>query len=325
MSCAIAIRPNLLPVAAALGGGFAAVAAGLSSGRAPWKRLWRFVAGSLPGPLVIAALNAYLYKSPLTSGYGSLNELYAVANVWPNVARYWSWLVEVETPLILLAPLAFLVLLGVERGAAPRDSWSPRLIAIVGMSMATILVVAYLFYFQFNDFSYLRFLLPAFPVLLVLGAWLVWFAAERLAPRARPWVATSISILLVAAAVRADARLDILERCRGLERYRTAGEHIAKHLPQNAVVFSMEHSGSVRYYGNRVTVRYDMIAPHELDAAIDGLRRSGFRPYLLLEAWEEPKFRQQFSGRSRFANLDWPPLEDFSREQIRLYELLDRP
>ena len=58
---------------------------------------------------------------------------------------------------------------------------------------------------------------------------------------------------------------------------------------------------------------------------IDVLRRSGYEPYLLLEDWEMPLFRDYVSGASQYAELDWPPTidnQDISR--VGVYRLSDR-
>lgn len=40
-----------------------------------------------------------------------------------------------------------------------------------------------------------------------------------------------------------------------------------------------------------IAVRYDLLAPANLDQVIDDLRRLGYQPYFLLDDWEEPMFR----------------------------------
>ena len=53
--------------------------------------------------------------------------------------------------------------------------------------------------------------------------------------------------------------------------------------------------------------------------------RSGYEPYLLLEAWEIPLFRQQFGGASQYADLDWPPAIEYQDiSQVGVYRFADR-
>ena len=68
-----------------------------------------FALGVLPAILLIAFLNDRLYGSPLSSGYGTLNDLYAWSHVGPNVRRYFAWLVFAQTPFALAGLAALLV------------------------------------------------------------------------------------------------------------------------------------------------------------------------------------------------------------------------
>jgi hypothetical protein len=56
----------------------------------------------------------------------------------------------------------------------------------------------------------------------------------------------------------------------GEARYRTAAEFI-RSLPSNAVIISNLHSGSVRYYASRLTLRYEWIGD---DGEIEAFRRT---------------------------------------------------
>src|SRR5207342_3205794 len=65
-----------------------------------------FLLAAAPGIVVMAWLNAARYGSPLASGYGSTDALFSLAHVGPNLARYPRWLLETETPFVVLALLA---------------------------------------------------------------------------------------------------------------------------------------------------------------------------------------------------------------------------
>jgi len=87
----------------------------------------------------------------------------------------------------------------------------------------------------------------------------------------------------------------------------------------------MIQSGSVRLYGGRLTVRWDIVEPTRLDETLDLLQRSGYEPYLLLEDWELPLFRKRFGGASQFGDVDWPPAlayKDIS--YVAVYRFADR-
>ena len=79
-SLAILIRPNLLPLAAVLAGWTA-----FSSQR---SRLVAFALATLPGCVIVAALNNRLFGSPLTSGYGELSALFSAGNIDDTISSY---------------------------------------------------------------------------------------------------------------------------------------------------------------------------------------------------------------------------------------------
>ena len=106
-------------------------------------------------------------------------------------------------------------------------------------------------------------------------------------------------------------------------RFRDAGRYVAVKLPERAVVLSVWQSGSVRYYGGRLSVLFDQIEPEWLDRAVAFLEREGRPPYILLEAWEEPAFRARFERHSEYGALDWPPMAQIGTE-VRLYNPADR-
>jgi hypothetical protein len=76
------------------------------------------------------------------------------------------------------------------------------------------------------------------------------------------------------------------------------GRDLRELTPDGSVLFSMFHSGTARYYGNRMTVRYDWLPEDALDSAVDILSTRGVRSYFLLESWEIELARQRFGAHS---------------------------
>ena len=58
--------------------------------------------------------------------------------------------------------------------------------------------------------------------------------------------------------------------------------------------------------------------PASLDSAVAWLAAQGREPFILLERWEEPLFRERFGAHSALGNLDWPPRFEIDR-QVRIY------
>jgi hypothetical protein len=80
------------------------------------------------------------------------------------------------------------------------------------------------------------------------------------------------------------------------QRYRLAGEWINVNTPQNSVVLANQHSGSLRWYGKRQTLRWDFIDPQQLKTVVEELQAHGATVYAALEGHEVAMFDQRFAG-----------------------------
>jgi hypothetical protein len=316
-SAALLTRPNLVLVAAV---------AGLFSGllmRDPTRRErmrgWlAFLIGCLPGALTVAILHTSLYGSPLMSGYGSMGYLYSTANAWPNLLRYPRWLIAHQTPLVLIAlasPLA------AWRAASPRDA--TKLCLLIACFAA--LFASYLFYypFGFQDWTYLRFLLPGLPSVLVLALTVLQaFTAQRPA-WVRPLVlALAIGITSIAT-LRTAVAHDVFSVERRERRYRDVARFVRDTLPPRVVLVSMQESGSLRHYTGQLALRWDLLGSDWLDRAVQTLADEGYEPIFVLESSEEPEFRKRFAG--ALGRLDWPPAARYRGPvPVNLYKPADR-
>ena len=300
-SAAILMRPNLLPMGVVLGLSFLPRIAGAAT----------FAAASAPGCIAIALIQQMFYGSPLRSGYGTLEGLFALDHVAPNAARYFTWMSASHTPVWLLALAAPFLL--------------PRRLSALLMSLAAVNVLCYLPYAVFNDWWYLRFLLPGIAMVIVLmvatfEAIVVRFA--RVGPRKAAPCTAVFAIVLSLLFIREARARSVFDLPRLEARYGRAGAYVAEHLPPNALVITSWESGSVRFYGHRTTLVWDVLDPAWLDRAIAFTRMRGLEPYLLFERWEEPIFRQRFAG-SDIGKLDWPPAAEIAG-QVRIYRPDDR-
>jgi len=304
VSAAVLTRPNLVPLAIVL-------VAVVGANRPRLPRLALFAAGSIPGCLIVGALNAHLYDSPLESGYGPVRPLYAWDRWRENLGRYTEWLIELNSPGLLLAFLAPLV--------------TRVRFALAMLAFFILLLACYLFYIVYDTWPFLRFLLPAFPLLFVLASAVIVRGLERLPVELRSAAVFLLCVLLpIWYVVKADS-ISVFHIQRAEHRYPAVGKEIGRTLPANAIVLSRIQSGSVRLYGNRLTARWDIIEPARFDETIDALRGRGYELYLLVEDSEMPIFRKSFGGASQYGDLDWPPtLEYKDISQVGVYRLADR-
>jgi hypothetical protein len=155
----------------------------------------------------------------------------------------------------------------------------------------------------FDAWWYLRFLLPAYPVLAVATCMTVAAVAGRLR-LAGPVLATALVGGAVAFGLYYSADFEAL----GEYRFPIMGAYVRDRLPHDAVVFSMMHGGSTMLYSGRPIVRWDFTDRARLDEAISAVESAGYHPYAVLDDWEVKSFRDLFAGRSQRGALDWPPL-----------------
>ena len=108
-SVAVLIRPNLAPVAGALVLIYLLPMRREQLRRSAMWQLTAFIAALVPGVIAVALLNAQLYGSPLSSGYGHWSELFVLSRVPTNLRLYLSWFVESHTLLALSGVFALFV------------------------------------------------------------------------------------------------------------------------------------------------------------------------------------------------------------------------
>lgn len=305
-AAAILVRPNLAPLAAM------PVLLLAMTGESRIRRVLLFGFAAAPAALVIAGLNWYWYGSPLTSGYGGLNALYSTRFIWPNLQHYWEWLIDAQTPLILLAFAAPFVL-------RPSREEKYRVVLLTVVYPIAVLGM-YLFYLVFDSWWYLRFLLPAFPVLFAsLGAILV--ESVRQSHR------RTTAILLVAALTTSMAFQEWKYAqqkgaFRSEDRFARAVD-FANSLPQNTVLVSLGHSGTLHFYTGRDVLRWDLLLGSELDGALGYLRGLGHPVYFIGDPFEATEFQRQFSGQHTLDDFERRRVPDFNQEYVA-YDLSAR-
>lgn len=302
IACAVAvlIRPNLAPLAAiplfAIG----------------WH-LRRLMAFSIPVALaavVLMWLQWQWYGSPLRSGYGTADELFAVANIADNASRYLAWLMT-TSPFLLIAPVGIAL--------AWRQPPTRPLCAF-----AALVVVAYLVYAVFDVWSYLRFLLPALAVAAVFAGLAVGALLQRLPVSWRAAAVTVVVLGLVAQGVSQARALDTFRLAGQQRRVAQAADYLSSTLAADAVVVAGEQSGALRYYTGRSILRWDAAAPDAMAAALTALQAAKRPVVIALDAWEREPFRARF-GALPAVSLEWPPaFEAGTSHRTQVWLLSDR-
>jgi len=309
----VLIRPNLAPLAIPL----VAFLLATTQGAERWRRAALFCAVIVPAAIAIAALNASWYGSPFLSGYGNPRDLYAMANIGPNLRNYLQWLWQSQSPFILVVALSLIVLV--------RPSPQRQAVALA-WSVCVVTLLCYVSYERYEQWWFLRFLVPGLGVFFAVVAVSLRVVAIRVP---RPWggiVARAIAALLLWHAASYAAAQGMFGPFKASEhKYADAGAFVARQLPADAVVFAMQHSGSIRYYGGRQTLRYDLLDRAWAPRAPAEIERIGLHPYLAIEDGELDDVRTAF-GVPRDRPLPWPVVARMTASGgFSVYDLAAQP
>ena len=77
------------------------------------------------------------------------------------------------------------------------------------------------------------------------------------------------------------------------------------------MIIAAQHSGSLRYYAGRLTLRWDTGDVAWLDRTVEWLAAHGHHPYFVLEPQEIVQLRARYGPSNASARLDWTPLVSF--------------
>jgi 4-amino-4-deoxy-L-arabinose transferase-like glycosyltransferase len=277
-------------------------------------RLVGFSLGVIASAAFIAIMNARLYGSPLRSGYGDLGPLFSASNVGINAHRYLSWLVASQTPLIVIG-LAAVVWPARQIWPEVRD----RTIFWVAGACVVGLWIFYLFYLPFDEWWFLRFLLISWPFIM-LGLAAVIVAVARWSPVGL--IVCTVLVVLLGIREFNDSRIrGAFGLWRSDREFVAAALATRETISPTSVVFSQLHSGSVRYYGGRMTIEYVWMDEAWLDRAIAWLDAHGAPSFALLSREEVGDFKARFSGSATVARLDAHPVFEFQETGLALYAL----
>lgn len=304
LGLAILVRPNLAPLAILI-----AAMQWRPGQPVPFRAVAILILGALPAVAAWLALNHALYGSLAGSGYGAAGRLFSVSNIGVNATNYAKAFYQTQTVFPLLALAAPFVLAG-----------EARRLALWLLAAAGVVAAIYLLYLPFPEWWYLRFLIPAIVLAIVVAC----SVAARLADRGRMRGIVAIgTVALALMGMQAAGARQVLA-LQGLEgRYRATAAVVADKLPANAALITVWQSGSVRFHAGREAVMWDSLDPDWLDRAVQWLTANGRAPYILLERREEAEFRDRFRGHATIGALDWPPRFNVGG-QARIFDPADR-
>lgn len=243
-SAAVLIRPNTLILLAPL-----ALCLGFD------LRLWaRFLLGGLPGAAIQLTYNHAAYGHAFASGYGGdLAQKFTLDIVPATLAHYARWLP------VLLTPVGLAALVLPWFGRRHRITWV----------LTTWIAVTFAFYTPYfhthETWWYLRFLLPAFPAILIGGLWVVHQLWSRLAhprlhaPLASRSITLAATLVLLGHSLSWHQRLDATLIGHGESVYPEACQWAKVHLSPDGLILTQQTSGALFYYTRFTLSRWDTL------------------------------------------------------------------
>jgi hypothetical protein len=273
----------------------------------------------------LGLLHHLLYGSATASGYGTTSGFFSSDHIVPNVRRYFGWLVESQTVIALVGLLALFLPF---RRLWPRENL--RITTLVAPLFVGMIWTSYILYLVWDEWWYLRFVLPSYPLIMV-GTGAVAAALVRWRPREMTWVVGLLVIVLGCVQLARAYDYGVHDTWAGERRYVMAARMLRQLTPRDSLVIANQHMATARYYGSRVSIRFDSLSRDWLDRSIRWLERRDVQTFLLVEDWELPAFRTRFVGERAIERLNQPPLAIYREPGlVYLYDLsgedrLDRP
>ncbi len=273
--------------------------------RREWRRLLRVALVVAPFLVVEVLLNWYLFGAPWRSGYGDLPLGGPLADILARGARH---LLRLNGQQAGVGLLLFAVALIWNR-------FDPaRRLLLAGV------FAAFLFFFaayRIDDaWWYFRFLLPAMPAVAVLEAgFLVHLAGPGLLRRLRMAAVALATCALAFGSLRYAEEKGVFSAKEGEQRYPRVAAVVAGQVEQPALVLAMQHSGSIRFYTDLTTARYDLGTPEKLADTLARVAQGGGNLYLVVDDLEDRRPqspRKGFSSRRRRSARGRHPWPHFS-------------
>ncbi len=260
------------------------------------KTILCFVLGGLPLAAIFFAYNFTAYGHPLRTGYAliGLHTALTTAGFGVRFSHYAYWLAMTLSPLVLLGWLGV--------AANWRVHWRVRALLIAWFGA---FLIFYACYDVYEAWWYTRFLLPAYPA-IILGALLtardvVDVLKARIAKHYRAAFGAAASIILLAAPLGFEQR--------HIRRFNVTGIGVEESvipascrwadqtLPTEALVLSMQMSGALKFYTQRPIVRWDLAAPPEWQLLKDRAVERGYKWYALLLPFEVEEAQKRLTGK----------------------------
>lgn len=297
-----AVRSQKKPGFAALAGFFFALGAATRPTNALLLpvlayTLWRrskaqlfFALGASPFLGALFFYNHLQYGAFWRTGYGAMAREFKLRYFLPTLLHYGAWMGRFFSPLALVPFVAHVL-------AIRRRQPVHFLLALWWLPFFGF----YAFYKYTNDtWWYLRFVLPAFPALILAGVAAFSERQQVLAERFSRRGAAALAALMAAVALSTNvfwlAKLRVFSLSGEETVYRQAVHWVCSQTPENSLLFASQLSGAFYFYSSRGIVRHDLVTSRELTELLRQREQGGFPAYMALFDFEAETFTRRNPG-----------------------------
>jgi hypothetical protein len=239
--------------------------------------------GSLPGGLLLLYLNWRLYSSPFTTGQASLLQQMSIGYLPHNLFHFGRWTFVLLGPMTLCS-LAFLFF----RQLGSRDY-------LIQASWLMGLVGFYAFYSDagLDAWWWLRYLLPAYPSLIILataGLRKIWIRVFQSYQTVARWgIAAAIIILSFGWEVIFVPRVgggELLTMAQSWKLYRDGPRWTQQNIHPDAIIVCSDFSGAFYYYTNFTVLNYGNMDTNKVREFLLAAGMQGRPMYAVLSDFE---------------------------------------
>jgi hypothetical protein len=268
----------------------------LFSLRLKFKSILFFILGGLPLAAIFFTYNIITHSHPLVTGYwaNGVQNLVTTTGFTDRFNFYSYWIKVTMSPLPLLGWLVV--------AADRKVEWRNRAMLV---SWFGAFFLFYSCYYYERAWWYTRFLLPAYPA-MILGALLVARDVVGLLGksiseinRARlRWIVLAILLgVTLSHENRNIKRFDLFNFGPHEIVHYTSCRWADQAIPDHSLVVSMQMSGSLGFYTQRPIVRWDWLDPVNWPTVKKHAAERGYRWYALLMPFEIEEAQKKMSGR----------------------------
>ncbi len=241
-----------------------------------WRRLLAFGLAGLPAALWLGYYNHTLYGAATRSGYGDWYSSFGAEYFGPTALHFAHWLVLLLPAVLLPAALVAGLL-------RPLRQRSLCVLALWFGAVAGL----YSFYTVSHEAWWcLRFILPAFPPLIIAGL----LTLQQLTSRWRIGGLVVSAILVAWSALGSwhwTRQLGVLWTATYESAYQEAAETARRTLPPDALVVAGYISGAVYFYTDLPMLRWDLVEPADFKRYAATMAKAGRPVFALIFEAEE--------------------------------------